>query len=363
MARLLLKNIYKTYSDGTNAVEDFNLEVRDKEFIVLVGPSGCGKSTTLRMIAGLEEISTGEFLIDEVLVNDIEPKDRDIAMVFQNYALYPHMSIYDNMAFSLKLKKVDKSEIRRRVENASEILDLTQYLNKKPKSLSGGQRQRVALGRAIVRDAKVFLMDEPLSNLDAKLRMHMRTEIIKLHKRLQTTTIYVTHDQTEALTMASRIVVMKSGKIMQIGTPSEVYEKPQNIFVAGFIGSPPMNFFNGILTVKGLKVNDLLLKINSEDVSLLSDKGYLNKEIIIGIRPEDISQSTDGQLENATYEGTITVPEMLGSETILYCDLDGNNLIAKLNTAQKFKIDDSISLQFNMNKAHFFDKETEQRIF
>lgn len=243
MAELSLNNIYKIYDGNVTAVEDFNLQIEDKEFIVFVGPSGCGKSTTLRMIAGLEEISKGDFYIDDKRVNDVDPKNRDIAMVFQNYALYPHMTVYDNMAFALKLRKVPKTEIDKRVENAANILGLTDYLKRKPKALSGGQRQRVALGRAIVRDAKVFLMDEPLSNLDAKLRMQMRAEIIKLHQRLQTTTIYVTHDQTEALTMATRIVVMKDGKIMQIGTPKEVYENPENVFVAGFIGSPPMNFF------------------------------------------------------------------------------------------------------------------------
>lgn len=243
MAELSLNNIYKIYDGNVTAVEDFNLQIEDKEFIVFVGPSGCGKSTTLRMIAGLEEISKGDFYIDDKRVNDVDPKNRDIAMVFQNYALYPHMTVYDNMAFALKLRKVPKTEIDKRVENAANILGLTDYLKRKPKALSGGQRQRVALGRAIVRDAKVFLMDEPLSNLDAKLRMQMRAEIIKLHQRLQTTTIYVTHDQTEALTMATRIVVMKDGRIMQIGTPKEVYENPENVFVAGFIGSPPMNFF------------------------------------------------------------------------------------------------------------------------
>ncbi|KYG90913.1 sn-glycerol-3-phosphate ABC transporter ATP-binding protein UgpC [Metasolibacillus sp. FSL H7-0170] len=363
MADLTLKNIYKTYSDGTNAVENFNLEVKDHEFIVLVGPSGCGKSTTLRMIAGLEEISSGDFLIGNDRVNDVEPKDRDIAMVFQNYALYPHMTTYDNMAFGLKLRKMDKAEIRQRVENASEILDLTKYLDKKPKALSGGQRQRVALGRAIVRDAKVFLMDEPLSNLDAKLRMHMRAEIIKLHKRLQTTTIYVTHDQTEALTMASRIVVMKSGRIMQIGTPTEVYEKPQNTFVASFIGSPPMNFLTGVVTNDGLKVDNIMLKASAQSIKTLIDKGYLDKKIIIGIRPEDISKSLEAVQDEKTYKARITVPEMLGSETILYFDLDGHDMIAKLRTAETFNIDDNIFIQINMDNAHYFDEETEQRIF
>ncbi|MCP1146780.1 ABC transporter ATP-binding protein [Lysinibacillus endophyticus] len=363
MAELILENIYKTYSDGTNAVENFNLEVKDHEFIVLVGPSGCGKSTTLRMIAGLEEISSGQFILDGNVVNNVEPKDRDIAMVFQNYALYPHMTIYDNMAFGLKLRKMSKKEIDERVNNAAEILDLKPYLDKKPKALSGGQRQRVALGRAIVRDAKVFLMDEPLSNLDAKLRMHMRAEIIKLHKRLQTTTIYVTHDQTEALTMASRIVVMKGGHIMQIGTPNEVYEKPANTFVASFIGAPPMNFLNGLVTLNGIKVDNLLLKVSEENIKELLDRDYLNKEIIVGIRPEGISLSDGTTNDEETYEAIVTVPEMLGSETILYINLQGHDLIAKLYTNAVFNINDKVSMKINMNNLHFFDKETELRIF
>src|SRR4051812_18078743 len=254
MAELKLDHIYKIYDNKVTAVQDFNLHIQDKEFIVFVGPSGCGKSTTLRMVAGLEEISKGDFYIDDKRVNDVPPKDRDIAMVFQNYALYPHMSVYDNMAFGLKLRKFDKAEIDRRVKEAARILGLEPYLDRKPKALSGGQRQRVALGRAIVRDAKVFLMDEPLSNLDAKLRIQMRTEIMKLHQRLQTTTIYVTHDQTEAMTMATRLVVMKNGVIQQVGVPKEVYENPENVFVGGFIGSPAMNFFTGTLSENEINI-------------------------------------------------------------------------------------------------------------
>src|SRR6476660_8291699 len=273
MAKVTLKNVYKTYpgerGKEVTAVENFNLEITDREFIVFVGPSGCGKSTTLRMIAGLEDISKGEFYIDGKRVNDVAPKDRDIAMVFQNYALYPHMTVYDNMAFGLKLRKFPKDEIDRRVNDAAKILGLEEYLDRKPKALSGGQRQRVALGRAIVRDAKVFLMDEPLSNLDAKLRVQMRAEIAKLHQRLQTTTIYVTHDQTEAMTMASRIVVMKDGVIQQVGAPKEVYDLPENVFVGGFIGSPSMNFFTGNLTESHFVMGEVKVKVPEGKLKVL----------------------------------------------------------------------------------------------
>lgn len=293
MAELKLDHIYKIYDNNVTAVKDFNLHIEDKEFIVFVGPSGCGKSTTLRMIAGLEDISKGDFFIDGKRVNDVQPKDRDIAMVFQNYALYPHMTVYDNMAFGLKLRKFDKAEIDRRVKDAARILGLEEYLNRKPKALSGGQRQRVALGRAIVRDAKVFLMDEPLSNLDAKLRVAMRSEISKLHQRLQTTTIYVTHDQTEAMTMATRLVVMKDGIIQQVGTPKEVYDRPENVFVGGFIGSPAMNFVSG-------KVEDGYFNLGSKKVAIpegkmktLRDNGYVGKEVILGVRPEDLHDEPD----------------------------------------------------------------------
>ncbi len=288
MAELKLDHIYKIYDNNVTAVEDFNLHIQDKEFIVFVGPSGCGKSTTLRMIAGLEDISKGDFYIDGKRVNDVQPKDRDIAMVFQNYALYPHMTVYDNMAFGLKLRKFDKAEIDRRVKDAARILGLEQYLDRKPKALSGGQRQRVALGRAIVRDAKVFLMDEPLSNLDAKLRVAMRSEISKLHHRLQTTTIYVTHDQTEAMTMATRLVVMKDGIIQQVGTPKEVYDKPENVFVGGFIGSPAMNFAYGKLEDGFFNLGSKRIAIPEGKMKTLRDNGYIGKEIILGVRPDDL---------------------------------------------------------------------------
>ena len=290
MARKLrLENIYKVYDNKVTAVEDFNLNVKDKEFIVFVGPSGCGKSTTLRMIAGLEEISQGDLYIDDRRVNDVAPKDRDIAMVFQNYALYPHMSVYDNMAFGLKLRKMPKKEIEKRVNDAAKILGLENFLDRKPKALSGGQRQRVALGRAIVRDAKVFLMDEPLSNLDAKLRVQMRAEIAKLHQRLQTTTIYVTHDQTEAMTMATRIVVMKDGLIQQVGTPKEVYDNPENIFVGGFIGSPAMNFFHGKLEEDGfLLENEYKIDCSRRKNENASRTRIYKKDVVLGVRPEDI---------------------------------------------------------------------------
>ena len=284
MTDLKLENIKKTYDKGNTVVNDFNLHIKDKEFIVFVGPSGCGKSTTLRMIAGLEDITDGEFSIDGSRMNDVAPKDRDIAMVFQNYALYPHMTVYDNMAFGLKLRKMNKKEIDKRVQYAAEILGLKEFLPRKPKALSGGQRQRVALGRAIVRDAKVFLMDEPLSNLDAKLRVQMRTEILKLHERLQTTTIYVTHDQTEALTMASRIVVLKDGDIMQIGTPREVYDSPENEFVAQFIGSPAMNIFDAKINQDNLEIGDQVIKLNERQTRLLTNAGYLEESKKTGRR-------------------------------------------------------------------------------
>src|SRR5690606_29050166 len=288
MAGLNLTNIKKVYDKGVVSVQDFNLEIRDKEFLVLVGPSGCGKSTTLRMIAGLEDISEGDLYIGEKRVNDVSPKDRDIAMVFQNYALYPHMNVYDNMAFGLKLRKFKKDEIDRRVKDAARILGLEAYLDRKPKALSGGQRQRVALGRAIVRDAKVFLMDEPLSNLDAKLRVQMRAEIQKLHHRLQTTTIYVTHDQTEAMTMATRLVVLKDGLIQQVGAPKEVYDKPNNIFVGGFIGSPAMNFFNGTLEEGSISLGETKVAVPEGKMKVLREQGYIGKEVVLGVRPEDI---------------------------------------------------------------------------
>lgn len=322
MVELALKQIHKRYDNSdTYSVTDFNLDIKDREFIVFVGPSGCGKSTTLRMIAGLEEITEGELWIGDTMMNDIAPKDRDIAMVFQNYALYPHMTVYDNMAFGLKLRKYKKEEIKRRVEEAAEILGLTEYLKRKPAALSGGQRQRVALGRAIVRDAKVFLMDEPLSNLDAKLRVAMRAEIAKLHRRLETTTIYVTHDQTEAMTMADRIVIMKDGFVQQIGSPKEVYDTPNNVFVAGFIGSPAMNLFE--VTLDGNTISngtDLKIEVPEGKLNLLKERNYDGKKLIFGIRPEDIhsEQIAIDATPNTVVNSEVVVSELLGAETMLY---------------------------------------------
>jgi multiple sugar transport system ATP-binding protein len=364
MAELRLENIYKIYDNKVTAVTDFNLHIQDKEFIVFVGPSGCGKSTTLRMIAGLEEISKGDFFIDERRVNDVAPKDRDIAMVFQNYALYPHMNVYDNMAFGLKLRKIPKPEIDRRVQEAAKILGLEQYLDRKPKALSGGQRQRVALGRAIVRDAKVFLMDEPLSNLDAKLRVAMRAEITKLHNRLQTTTIYVTHDQTEAMTMATRLVVMKDGIIQQVGAPKEVYDKPENIFVAGFIGSPAMNFFSGTLLDGQFKIGDITVKVPEGKMKTLREQGYVNKELVLGIRPEDIHDEPVfiQSSQDTKVTAKVEVAELMGAETMLYSSINGSDFVARVDSRTDIKPNQSIDLAFDMNKSHYFDKDTELRI-
>ena len=440
MATLKFVNINKIYDNNVQAVFDFNLEVQDKEFIVFVGPSGCGKSTTLRMVAGLEEITSGDLYIDDKLVNNLEPKDRDIAMVFQNYALYPHMTVYENMAFSLKLKKIPRDEISRRVEEAANILGLSQYLNRKPKALSGGQRQRVALGRAIVRHPKVFLMDEPLSNLDAKLRVQMRTEIAKIHKKVGATTIYVTHDQTEAMTMASRIVVMKDGYVQQIGTPREVYNMPANVFVGGFIGSPAMNFFKGKLSknsfiitdennqetkivldkekVKMLNdfIKDKEIKINQTfeenlnslkneyeeernklvnqnipqehkkkleareknienlDVKYKEEKDNLTNEhdlqlknlheIILGVRPEDIYVENDINNKNpsTTINIECDVAELLGHETIVYGYIGGQRVVIKTSSANEISQGDKLIYQFDMNKVHFFDPTTTNRI-
>ncbi|HEY4553840.1 MAG TPA: sn-glycerol-3-phosphate ABC transporter ATP-binding protein UgpC [Bacillaceae bacterium] len=365
MAELRLEHIYKVYDNKVTAVEDFNLHIKDKEFIVFVGPSGCGKSTTLRMIAGLEEITKGEFYIDDKRVNDVAPKDRDIAMVFQNYALYPHMSVYDNMAFGLKLRKMPKKEIDQRVQDAAKILGLENYLDRKPKALSGGQRQRVALGRAIVRDAKVFLMDEPLSNLDAKLRVQMRAEIAKLHQRLQTTTIYVTHDQTEAMTMASRIVVMKDGIIQQVGSPKEVYDNPENIFVGGFIGSPAMNFFHGRLEADGFVLDgNVKVSVPEGKMKLLREQDYVGKDIVMGIRPEDIHDepafidSTPGSKVNVTIE----VSELTGAETMLYSRIGNQEFVSRVDSRSDIHPGQKLDLAFDMNKVHFFDITTEQRI-
>ena len=362
MATLKLKDINKIYPNGVQAVFDFNLQIKDKEFIVFVGPSGCGKSTTLRMIAGLEEISSGELFIDDEMVNDKAPKDRNIAMVFQSYALYPHMTVYDNMAFGLKLRKMPKNEIDQKVQEAAEILGLTPYLKRKPKALSGGQRQRVALGRAIVRNAKVFLMDEPLSNLDAKLRVQMRGELIKLHNKIETTTIYVTHDQIEAMTMASRIVVMKDGYIMQVGAPKEIYDHPENMFVAGFIGTPPMNFITGKVAKDGVfTAGEHTVKVPEDKMQIIKDNDMIGKEIVLGIRPEDIH---DEKVVMDTYPGAVLkikvdVAELLGSETNIYTSVNGSNICAVVNARANIGIGDEMKLALDMNKAHFFNPETE----
>ena len=370
MASVSLQHIYKVYTGNVTAVSDFTLDIEDKEMIVLVGPSGCGKSTTLRMVAGLEEISDGELYIGDKLVNDVAPKDRDIAMVFQNYALYPHMTVYDNMAFGLKLRKTPKDEIKRRVEEAAKILDIAHLLNRKPKALSGGQRQRVALGRAIVREPKVFLFDEPLSNLDAKLRVAMRTEITKLHQRLQTTFIYVTHDQTEAMTMASRIVVMKDGVVQQVDTPQNLYDYPANEFVAGFIGSPQMNFFNVKLERQGQDVvalfGDNKIVVPEKKISKFTDESYIGKEVVMGIRPENISddEAALAQFATATIDVDVEVTELMGSETYLYLSTTGKdgNIIARVDPRTSSKAGNKIKVAFDTNRLHFFDKETEKTI-
>ena len=364
MAEIKINNLGKRYDKGALAVTDFNLHIKDQEFIVFVGPSGCGKSTTLRMIAGLEEISEGEFFIDGKRMNDVEPKERDIAMVFQNYALYPHMTVYENMAFGLKLRKFSKPEIKRRVEEAAKILGLEDYLNRKPKALSGGQRQRVALGRAIVRDAKVFLMDEPLSNLDAKLRVQMRAEIAKLHQRLKTTTIYVTHDQTEAMTMATRIVIMKDGFIKQVGTPKEVYDFPANRFVGGFIGSPAMNFFEGTIADGNFIVDDKSLAIPAETAAMLKELGYDGKPIALGIRPEHIHVNNEdiSHLPASEFEAEITVAELTGAETILYAVYANQEFIARVDADSLIEAGHTATLAFDMSHVHFFDLETGERL-
>ena len=368
MASLSLKHIYKKYPGGVTAVSDFNLEIKDKEFLVLVGPSGCGKSTTLRMIAGLEEISEGELFIGDRLVNDVAPKDRDIAMVFQNYALYPHMSVFDNMAFGLKLRKTPKEEIKRRVEEAARILDITHLLDRKPKALSGGQKQRVALGRAIVRYPKVFLLDEPLSNLDAKLRAAMRTELTKLHKSVGTTFVYVTHDQVEAMTMASRIVVMKDGLIQQVDTPQNLYDAPCNIFVAGFIGTPQMNFINGALEKKG---DDVYFNFEECSVKLPAEKGncealkeYIGKEVIVGIRPECIHDEPVhlSTLTDSVINTTVEVTELMGAEIYLYLTVGETRLIAKVSSRSTSRAGDEIQVALDTSRFHIFDKDTERCI-
>ena len=378
MASVSLKGIYKKYPGNVVAVSDFNIEIKDKEFIILVGPSGCGKSTTLRMIAGLEEISDGELYIGDRLVNDIAPKDRDIAMVFQNYALYPHMTVFENMAFGLKLRKVPKDQIAKKVEEAAKILDIAHLLDRKPKALSGGQRQRVALGRAIVREPQVFLLDEPLSNLDAKLRAQMRTEISKLHKRLGTTFIYVTHDQTEAMTMADRIVVMKDGFIQQVDTPNNLYQHPVNQFVAGFIGSPQMNFIDSKL----LKVDEkYVIEFGTEDTKETRGVKYtvevpeakadeklleplVGKEVVLGIRPECIhdEEMFISSAKTGVIDTTVEVAEMMGAETYLYLNCVGIQMTARVSPRNNVRPQDKIKVAIDPNRIHIFEKDSEKAV-
>lgn len=369
MAELTLEHINKTYPNGFQAVKDFNLDIADGEFVIFVGPSGCGKSTTLRMVAGLEDITGGELKIGGTVMNDVEPKDRDIAMVFQNYALYPHMTVKENMEFPLKIAKLPEEEIDKRVAEAARTLGLENLLDRKPKALSGGQRQRVAMGRAIVRNPKVLLMDEPLSNLDAKLRGQMRVEISKLHEKLKATTIYVTHDQTEAMTLGDRIVVMSDGEVQQIDSPQNLYDSPANRFVAGFIGAPQMNFMDAVITEKGGKI---YLTVNGDDI-LLSDKkakklrqkGYTaGTEVILGIRPEDISDSPEDleKFSQSKTSGKVDVYEMLGSTANLYVDCNGNQITAVVAPDTKARIGDVVNLAFDNDKIQIFDKNTDKNI-
>ncbi len=365
MATLKFKNIDKVYPNGSQAVFDFNLEVADKEFIAFVGPSGCGKSTTLRMIAGLEEITKGDFFIDGKRVNDVSPKDRDIAMVFQSYALYPHMTVAENMGFGLKLRKMPKEQIDKKVKEAAKMLGLTEFLDRKPKALSGGQRQRVALGRAITRDAKVFLMDEPLSNLDAKLRGQTRAEITKLTEKLGTTTIYVTHDQIEAMTMATRIVVMKDGRIQQTGAPREIYNNPVNVFVGGFIGTPPMNFLTATLKDGILEVSkDVTLKVPDAKLAKLKELGYDGKRLYVGIRPEDVH--TEGVVKETYKESSFTmevlIAEFLGSESYIHGEFNGASFVGKIDGRTEVHNGDKLDVAIDMNKVHYFDEKTEKNI-
>lgn len=365
MAHIVLKNICKTYPNGVSAVDNFNLEIEDKEFIIFVGPSGCGKSTTLRMIAGLEDITAGELLIDGKIMNEIPPKDRDIAMVFQSYALYPHMTVYDNIAFGLRRKKLSKAELDEKVKNAARILGLESQLAKKPRELSGGQKQRVAMGAAIVRNPKVFLMDEPLSNLDAKLRVQMRVELARLHESLGATIVYVTHDQTEAMTLGSRIVVMKEGIIQQVDTPNNLYTKPANMFVAGFIGSPQMNFLYSVVKEEDgatfLQLGDVRLPVTEEQREKL--RGMDGKQIVLGIRPEDIMCGAEAE-KYSKWGITVTaeVYELLGSSALLYFEFAGSRVTADVKPGVGEKEGERVHLALHMERAHLFDAATEQRI-
>ena len=368
MSNLSLQHINKTYPNGFEAVPDFSLDIQDQEFIIFVGPSGCGKTTTLRMVAGLEEITGGDLYIDGKRMNDVAPKDRDIAMVFQNYALYPHMTVYDNMAFGLKLRKMPKDEIDKKVRNAAKILDLEKLLDRKPKALSGGQRQRVAMGRAIVREPKVFLMDEPLSNLDAKLRVQMRSEIAALHRRLKATIIYVTHDQTEAMTLGTRIVVLKDGKIMQVDTPRKLYDEPDNLFVAGFIGSPQMNFLDCECHIDGdeayLTHRDMKFPMDAKKSKALKDGGYNGKTVTFGVRPDDIDDYPAFMKEHPNHmlHGTCTGYELLGSEVLLYYQVGDVTMTAKVDSTTPARPGSEVNVAFDLERAHIFDKDTEQVI-
>ena len=360
MAQVLLKELNKKY-DEVHAVKDVNLHIRDKEFMVLVGPSGCGKSTTLRMVAGLEEITAGEITIGDRVVNDLPPKDRDIAMVFQNYALYPHMTVYDNMAFGLKMRKFPKAEIAKRVQDAAEILGIQELLKRKPRQLSGGQRQRVAVGRAIVRHPQVFLFDEPLSNLDAKLRVQMRVELKRLHDRLETTAIYVTHDQVEAMTLGDRVVVMKDGWIQQVGEPMELYGKPANRFVAGFIGSPAMNFMevnitesNGVLTAESAGFRVQVPPVRANDV-----RKHKGERMTIGVRPEDLHIAAGADPAHYTFDAVVDVVEPLGAEILLDVKAGGASLVARVEPNVRVKVHEGIRLALNSDRVHFFDSKTE----
>jgi multiple sugar transport system ATP-binding protein len=367
VATVTLKSVGKTFAGGVPAVKGVSLDIKDKEFVVLVGPSGCGKSTTLRMVAGLEESTEGEILIDNQIVNDVPAKNRDIAMVFQNYALYPHMTVYENLAFGLKLRRYPKSEIDRRVQEAAEILGIGKMLKRKPKELSGGERQRVAVGRAIVRKPKVFLFDEPLSNLDAKLRVQMRMELQKLHNRLQSTMIYVTHDQVEALTLGNRIVVMKDGMIQQVSDPVSLYENPANRFVAGFIGSPPMNFLNGKITSQNgdyfFTERGVRLRILPQHQAKIAP--YKDKDVIFGIRPEDVYDKIFAQdaRPEFTITATVDVVEPMGSEIYLYLNVGSNSFVARVSNQDTATVNQDLQVVFDMSKAHFFDPKTEKAIF